>query len=321
MPLNGNAMPVIDITALRGTDAAGRQRTAAEIRQACMASGFFYVKGHAVAEAELGEIFAAAKRFFDLPLAEKEKLVTASKPIVRGYDGIGAQALDSATGPDRKESFFVAPDLPPGHPLLLSGTDNLGPHPWPATLAGWCEKVQAGFATLEGVAHTLLAGIALSLDLPADYFVACFQNQMSSLRLLHYPPHLDADPTRSVGCGAHTDWGALTVLAQDDTGGLEIQLPGGEWVQAAPIPGTLIVNIGDCMSRWTNDLYVSAPHRVLNRSPRDRYSAVFFFDPAYETVVECLPTCRSADNPPRYPPISSGEHLMTMYRKTYAAAE
>ena len=320
MSLNGNAMPVIDITALDGSDEAAQKRTAAEIRRACMASGFFYITGHGIAEAELDQLFAASKQFFALPLAEKEKLITTSKPIVRGYDGLGAQSLNAATGPDRKESFFVAPDLPPGHPLL-SGPDNLAPHPWPASLTGFRETVQAGFQTLERVSFKLLAGLALSLDLPADYFAPCFEEQMSSLRMLHYPPHPDADPARSVGCGAHTDWGVLTVLAQDETGGLEIQLPDGEWLSATPVPGTLIVNIGDVMPRWTNDLYVSAPHRVLNRSPQDRYSAVLFFDPSYETMVECLPTCCSADNPPRYPPISSGEHLMTMYRKTYAAAE
>lgn len=315
-----NAMPVIDLTALGGSDAAASKAVATRIREACMASGFFYVTGHGIGEAELARLFAESKRFFDLPVAEKEKLVTTSKPIVRGYDGLGAQALDAATGPDRKESFFVAPDLPPGHPLL-AGTDNVAPHPWPDPLPGFRETVQAGFEMLEDIARKLLAGLALSLDLPADHFVPCFEQQMSSLRLLHYPPHLDADPQRSVGCGAHTDWGVLTVLAQDATGGLEIQLPSGEWISAAPVPGTLIINIGDVMPRWTNDLYVSAPHRVLNRSPKDRYSAVLFFDPAYETMVECLPTCCSADNPPRYPPISSGEHLMTMYRKTYAAAE
>jgi isopenicillin N synthase-like dioxygenase len=119
-----------------------------------------------------------------------------------------------------------------------------------------------------------------------------------------------------VGCGAHTDWGAITVLAQDSSG-LELRHADGHWIPAPVMPGAFIVNLGDMLARWTNDLYASTPHRVLNRSARDRYSAAYFFDPAFHTKVECLPTCRSAERPPRYPPVTSGEHLAEMHRRTH----
>jgi isopenicillin N synthase-like dioxygenase len=203
---------------------------------------------------------------------------------------------------------------------VRAGTPYHGPNQWPEDLPLWRERLLAYFADVEALARRLMNGVALSLDLPWGYFDPYLAEHVSSLRLLHYPPHPSADPAREVGCGAHTDWGAITVLAQDSVGGLEIQLPDGEWIAARPVPGAFIVNIGDMMQRWTNDLYVSTPHRVLNRSARDRYSAAFFFDPSYETRVECLPTCSGAERPARYAPITSGEHLAAMYRKTYGAA-
>jgi isopenicillin N synthase-like dioxygenase len=292
----------------------------AALRRACIDTGFFYVAGHGIPEARQTALFAEAKRFFDLPLALKERMSMKNSRMNRGYDGIGNQALDEATGPDRKESYFIGTELGLDHPLVRAGTPNYGPNQWPEGLPGWREELLDYFGIMEDLSGLLLNGLALSLDLPWGYFDASLVDHMSSLRVLHYPPHPTADPEREVGCGAHTDWGALTVLAQDETGGLEIRLPSGAWVPARPVPGTLIVNIGDMMQRWTNDLYLSTPHRVLNRSPRDRYSAAFFCDPAFHTLVECLPSCRGEARPARYAPITSGAHLVAMYEKTYGTA-
>jgi isopenicillin N synthase-like dioxygenase len=314
-------LPVIDIAPLRRGDASGRTTVAQAMRRACIDTGFFYIAEHGFDEHLTARLFGEIRRFFDQPEAEKERVSMYRVPIKRGYDGIGNQTLDAATGPDRKESMFVGIDLPLDHPMVRAGTPNHGPNQWPAGLLGWRQTVETYFAEMERLSRVLLNGLALSLDLPWGYFDFCLDDQMSTMRMLHYPPHPTADPEREVGCGAHTDWGALTVLAQDDTGGLELQMRSGAWMPARPVPGTFIVNIGDMMARWTNDLYTSTPHRVLNRSPRDRYSAAFFFDPSYHTRVECLDTCRSDDRPALYPPITSGEHLMAMYRKTYPQAQ
>ena len=313
-------LPIIDIGPLRRDEPRGRRQVAAALREACIASGFFYVANHGIDPAVVARMFAEAKRFFDRPMEEKLRLNMRGTGMERGYDGFGAQTFLGAPSPDRKESLFVGVDLPLDHPLVLAGTPHHGPNRWPQGLPGWREGVSRYFAAAERLARTLLSGLALALDLPWEHFDACLENHMSSLRLLHYPPHPTADPETEVGCGAHTDWGALTVLAQDDTGGLEIRDPSGAWIAAPPRPGTFIVNLGDMMQRWTNDLFASTPHRVLNRSARDRYSAAFFFDPAFHTRVECLPTCTDADRPARYPPISSGEHLAEMYRKTHEPA-
>jgi isopenicillin N synthase-like dioxygenase len=312
--------PVIDVAALAGVDLSARTAVACALRQACITTGFFYAANHGIDPALVENLFAQGKRFFDQPEATKLRSSMRNSRWNRGFDGIGNQQLDAATGFDRKESYFVGIDYGADHPLVRAGTPYHGPNQWPENLPGWRERVIEYFTAVEQLSRRLMNGIALSLDLPWGYFEPMLTEHVSSLRLLHYPPHLNADPAREVGCGAHTDWGAITVLAQDDVGGLEIQLPDGLWIPARPVHGAFIVNIGDMMQRWTNDLYVSTPHRVLNRSPHDRYSAAFFFDPSYSTQVECLPTCCHATRPPRYPPITSGDHLAAMYRKTYGAA-
>ncbi len=312
--------PVIDVGALAGHDRAAQEVVARALRQACVSTGFFYVTNHGIDAAEVDGLFATAKRFFDQTDAIKNRVAMKNSRWNRGFDGIGNQQLNAATGFDRKESYFIGIDYGADHPRVKANTPYYGPNQWPENLPGWRERVLGYFGAVEALSRRLMNGVALSLDLPWGYFDPSLLEHVSSLRLLHYPPHPDADPTREVGCGAHTDWGAITILAQDEVGGLEIQLRGGKWVAARPVPGAFIVNIGDMMQRWTNDLYVSTPHRVLNRSLRERYSAAFFFDPSYYTQVGCLPTCSDAARPPRYPPITSGDHLAAMYRKTYGAA-
>lgn len=312
--------PVIDVAPLAEGDGAARAAVAWALRDACLSTGFFYAAHHGIDAGRVRSLFVQAKRFFDQSDSVKERASMRNSQWNRGFDGIGNQTLDAATGFDRKESYFIGTDYGADHPLVRAGTPYHGPNQWPEGLPGWREQVLDYFAAVEQLARSLMNGIALSLDLPWGYFDPSLTEHVSSLRLLHYPPHPTADPAKEVGCGAHTDWGAITVLAQDEVGGLEIQLRDGRWVPAPPVPGAFIVNIGDMMQRWTNDLYVSTPHRVLNRSPRDRYSAAFFFDPSYYTQVECLPTCCDADRPARYPPITSGDHLAAMYRKSYGAA-
>jgi isopenicillin N synthase-like dioxygenase len=316
------APPVIDIGLLRDAassrDPARATAVVAAMRRACTGTGFFYITEHGVDAQAVAHIFAESKRFFVQPASLKDSIAMTAN---RGYEGIGRQALNEATGADVKESVMVGDDaITSDHPAVRAGLPMHAANQWPAGLPGWRQSVLDYFATMDRLTKLLLSGLALSLELPWSFFEGQFEPSMSSLRLLHYPPHPTADPAREVGCGAHTDWGLITVLAQDDIGGLEIQLPSGEWIGAKPMPGAFIVNIGDMMARWSNDLYTSTPHRVLNRSLRDRYSIAFFCDPAYHTRVECLPSCTGPDRPPRYAPTTSGEHLAEMYRRTYGAA-
>lgn len=310
-------VPIIDIAALRQDNRSDCRAVAEQFRKACTGTGFFYIAHHGVAATLRSRLFAEAERFFNQPQAIKERSAIVKGEGQGGYSGIGSQRFDPGIAADNKESMYIGIEHPADRSPALAGTPLHGPNRWPEALPGWREVVLTYMATMEELAGLLLNGLALSLALPWGFFDGFMENDMSALRLLRYPPHPTADPAREVGIGAHTDWGAVTILAQDGTGGLEIQLPSGEWIAAPPVPGTFIVNIGDMMARWTNDLYTSTPHRVLNRSDSDRYSAAFFVDPRYDAQVECLATCCSADRPARYPPIRAGEHILEMKRRTY----
>jgi isopenicillin N synthase-like dioxygenase len=162
----------------------------------------------------------------------------------------------------------------------------------------------------------VLPVVARSLDLPADYFASYFNPAQYSLRMLHYPVRDEREPDQ-YGTGAHTDGGFLTFLIQSGVGGLQIRKADGEWFDAPVLPGKYLVNSGDMMRRWTNDRYLSTPHRVMNVSGTDRYSMAFFFDPHLDRVLECLPTCTDAGNPPKHEPITYGQYLTEFLDSNY----
>jgi len=315
-------LPIIDVSGLLSDDMARRQAVAADLRSACRGTGFFYITNHGVDPALLAATFAESKRFFSQPVELKNRVHISNTDVFRGYDGPGTESLNREMGADNKESMYMGVDLPPDHPLVLARTPQLGANQWPDWLPGWREQIELYFSTMERLARRLLAGLALSLDLPWTYFEAPFTGGMFAVRLLHYPPSARSRAGEEVGAGAHTDFGAMTILAQDDIGGLEVRLPSGRWIAATPVPGAFVVNLGDLMARWTNDIYTSTLHRVVNRSEgADRYSIAFFSNAGFHTPIECLPTCRSADRPPRYAPTTAGGHLVEMKTRSYGHAD
>jgi isopenicillin N synthase-like dioxygenase len=166
-----------------------------------------------------------------------------------------------------------------------------------------------------------MIGLALSLRLPENYFDAFNRDPLSTMRLLHYPLH-PADALKGqAGAGAHTDFGTLTLLLQDENGGLQVRDAGDSWINATPLPGTFVFNIGDAIARWTNDLYRSTVHRVVNVSSKRRYSIPFFYSGNADYLMECLPGCLKAGESPKYPTVTVEQHMAAMYRKTYGAAK
>lgn len=306
VPRVAERIPVIDLEG-GATSAAARARLARQIHQACRDIGFFYVAGHGVPEPLLRGQLAAAARFFALPAEAKLALSAEKSPRRLGYEPMLRQVLDEGSAPDLKESFMYS--MPIDDPATT----------WPAGLPGFVEQASAYHRHMRGLGRRLMQLIALSLELAEDHFDPAFDRAAYAVRLLRYPPQPVVGADNQLGAGAHTDWGAITLLYQDQAGGLEVRNAAGQWLRATPIPGTFVVNLGDLMRRWTNDLYQSTPHRVLNNtSGRDRYSVATFCSPDHDWRVECLPTCLAQGAGPRYAACTVGEHMREMAHRTYA---
>jgi isopenicillin N synthase-like dioxygenase len=300
-------LPILDLSSWREGDPASLTRIAAEAGAACRDVGFFYVAGHGVDSDLITRAFAQSRRFFALPLAERQALAIEKVGGNRGYSGMLHEALDPARGPDMKEAFNVGLEIAPDDPDLLSGQPFRSLNAWP-NLPGFRETLLAYYDACAALGARLHRAFARDLGLEPDFFADKFDRPMATLRLLHYPAPLPGSAPKT-GAGAHTDYGNLTLLATDGVGGLEVRARDGEWIEAPVVPGAFVVNIGDCLMRWTNDIYVSTPHRVVNRSARERYSIAFFYDPSPDAVVETIASCVRHGERVRYPPILASDYL------------
>ena len=272
-------LPVIDISA----DPA---QVAPRIEAACRESGFFYVTGHGVPEELIRRLDTASRAFFALPLDDKMEIAMArGGPAWRGFFPVGAELTSGR--PDLKEGLYFGTELPDDDPRVRAGLPLHGRNLFPRRVPELGPIVLDYLDALTGVAQSVLRGVAVSLGLPADYFAAGYTaNPTVLFRIFHYPPSPPDD--EGWGVGEHTDYGLLTLLAQDDNGGLQVRGPDG-WIEAPPIPGTFVCNIGDMLDRLTGGWYRSTPHRVRNVSGRERLSFPFFFDPDFSAEVPPLP--------------------------------
>lgn len=312
-----NTLPLIDIAPLYGTDSAAWRDVATQIDTACRDWGFFYITGHGIPPERIDALLAAAKAFFALPEAEKLKIDITRTAHHRGYGAIATEQLDPTQPSDLKETFDMGFHMAADHPEVLAGRPLRGPNRHP-DLPGWAALMEQHYADMQALAQTLLRAIALALGIERDFFDARFAEPISVFRMIHYPPRHTARSPDQPGAGAHTDYGCVTLLYQDDAGGLQVRNVHGEWIDAPPIPGSFVVNIGDMMARWSNDRYTSTPHRVISPLGVHRYSMPFFAEPHPDTEISCLPNCSSADNPPKYPPVTSAEYLLSRFADTYA---
>jgi isopenicillin N synthase-like dioxygenase len=326
-PKAASFIPIVDLGGAGSMNNATRDRIATQIHRACRETGFFYVMNHGVDRRLLDEQFAFAKRLFDLPLAEKMRLHMKNSASAAGYEPIGGQVLDSqdanarAAPPDLKESFYCSLELPDDHPYVVARKRGYGRNQWPADLPGFREQMVAYTDAMRALGDRILASIAQSLELPQDWFVPHFATAGAKLRMIKYPPHRKDAVENQLGAGAHTDWGGITLLAQDNIGGLEVRNVDGDWIEAKPIPETFVINLGDLMARWTNGLYNSNMHRVKNNSSgRDRYSIPFFYSPNPDVVIEPISTCVDDANPRRFGTCTAEEHTAEMFKRSYGYA-
>lgn len=285
------ALPVIDMEALfeagRGRDQA---RIAAQIRNACRESGFFYVLGHGIGDDVIASLEAASRRFFSLPSEDKMQVRMARGGAAwRGFFPVGGELTSGR--PDIKEGLYFGTELSPEHPRVVAGWPLHGANLWPSAVPELRPAVEAYLLATARAAQALLCGVALALELPAGYFASHYTAEPTVLfRIFYYPSSAPAgiDAEGSWGVGEHTDYGLLTLLAQDGHGGLEVKTPNG-WLDAPPLPGTLVCNIGDMLDRLTGGWFRSTPHRVRRTSGHDRLSFPLFFDPDFAAEMHALP--------------------------------
>jgi isopenicillin N synthase-like dioxygenase len=313
-----HALPIVDLHGLADAgDTAALQPYAAAFDAACRDHGFCTVVNHGVPQPLIDAAFAASAAFHALPLADKQRI--AINAAHRGYMAMASSlivtsSIEQATRPNLSESFMLMHEVAPGdarEPLD-------GPNQWPEQPATFRPAITAYDTALRELAQRMTRMIAVALGLEPNGLDSYFARPTTFLRLLHYPPSPPDADDRQYGSAPHTDYGFITILAQDQRGGLQVRSRDHQWIDATPIPGAFVVNIGDMGSRWTNGRWRSTPHRVINRSGTDRYSMPYFYDPSASETIACLPTCCSEADPPRYPPVRYGDYLMHRLDANYA---
>src|SRR6266511_674522 len=278
-------LPIVDVAPLV-TGAGDRSRVATEIGQACRDSGFFYIVGHGIDARLQQQLEESSRRFFAQDFATKMEIaMERGGRAWRGYFAVGAELTSGK--PDVKEGIYFGAELPADHPRVKDGTPLHGANLFPRNMPDLRDAVLAYMDAMTRLGHRLMEGIALSLGLNASYFADRYTGEPFTLfRIFNYPgdpPTPDDEPRW--GVGEHTDYGLLTILKQDDTGGLQVKSRGG-WISAPPIPGSFVCNIGDMLDRMTAGQYRSTPHRVQNVTRRDRLSFPFFFDPNFDARLQ-----------------------------------
>lgn len=302
-------LPIIDLSA------PDRISTAATLRQVCIDVGFFYIVNHGVDQDLLRSLFEGSKKFFSLPLEEKMRL---DRKEYRGYTALYSEKLDTSLKikGDPKESFYIGP--------LHDEVCNLNQWPSEELLPGWRPIMEAYQRQIVSAGKNLLSLLALALNLDEKFFenVGVLDQPMAFLRLLHYPGDSSCHDEEVLGSSAHSDYGMITLLATDGVPGLQVcrekDLQPRIWEDVPHVEGAIIVNIGDMTERWTNCLFRSTLHRVMAKG-QERYSAAMFLDPPSDFLVECLETCCSESNPPRFTPLRYNAYLQERYKLTFKA--
>jgi len=347
------SVPLIDISALSGADVSARRAVAAAVGRACREVGFFLVTGHGVPAELVDQTFAQSALFFQQDAAYKQRLARAELGGNRGYVGLNVEALDERSGRrDNKEAFNVVWS-DEGRTRLPTVWPPPVTEPAPAAEQGGEQKadVMSAFRPIVGayfdatlsVARLLHRAFALDLGLPEDFFENKLDRPQACLRLLHYPAPDEAGAATStsandsassaaplLSAGEHCDYGNLTLLVTDGVPGLQLRprnrsggLDGrGEWIAAPHVPGALVCNLGDCLQRWTSDVYRSTPHRVLAPT-RERFSMAMFCEANPDAMVDGaqIPSCLLPGGQAKYPPVTADEYLQSRFRATYGAAD
>jgi isopenicillin N synthase-like dioxygenase len=312
-------IPSIDLTPfLSGSD---RQQVVREVCNACETLGFLVVSGHSLPRNLLERAFAEAGVFFDLPHQNKLRVAPPVKGRQRGYHGLASRNLGKTLGldvpPDLRESLFLGPieDHRSYYVGFPEAYESYAPNVLPDEPAGFSDTVQELYRDFEHLSTDLLRIFALALELPEMWFTDKMTRHFSVMSVHHYPPLLEQPRPGQLRTGAHTDFGALTMLAMSGAAaGLEVLAADGDWLPVTAGPGELVINLGDMMARWTNNRWASTIHRVTNPPVENlaeirRQSIGYFMHPNYDVPISCIPSCLAPDATPRFPDVTAGAYI------------
>jgi isopenicillin N synthase-like dioxygenase len=319
-------VPVIDLAPSFSGGDAGRRHVADAIRAACEEIGFFTIVGHRVPDRTVDDLLGQAKSFFALPLAEKQKTPQPTERISRGYSYVGSRGLAYSTGvetpPDLQESFAMGPIDPA--PAALRGTQAetyfFGRNVWPVGARPLRDAFETYYRAMEGLSLHILQLFARALGLDDHDFDDKVDRHTSTMRVIFYPPQQEAPVPGQLRAGEHTDYGTVTILKGEDVpGGLQVKRRNGGWIDVHPRADSFVCNIGDLMMRWTNDKWISNPHRVAN-PPREfaklgRLSIPFFHNPNADATIRCIRAFYGAEEREKYPPVNFGEYYLSKHLK------
>jgi isopenicillin N synthase-like dioxygenase len=313
-------LPVVDLGPVRAGRAGAADEAAATLRAACEKVGFYFLVDHGIPQTLIDEAFEANARFFDSPLERKltvriDHQQSGFQPLKQSL--IRSSDVNDNTKADVCEIMILRRDLPPDHPDVIAGKRFRQPNKWPSWQPGFRDTFRRYLDSFEGLGRSLLPLYARALSLPDDFFLPFFVDAQIAISVAHYPPD-DAPEPNQFGLAPHTDAGFLTMIAQSATPGLELRLSDGEWIAPPTMPGAILVNTGDTLRRWTNDRFVSTPHRVVVSRGRHRHSNPFFYNPALDAQIACLPSCCGPDEPAKHKPIRYGDYYEWYITQNYA---
>lgn len=313
-------IPVIDL---------GDPQAATLIARACEETGFLVVTNHGVDRRSIDAAWSAATQFFDLPVADKLSVAMPYPGYPYGYAPMRGERLAASLGddtpPDLKETFSMGPiERPPHRAADAAEAFVYEPTPWPAALPELKPALEDYYRAMSDLVARIMTLFADALRLPSTFFDSRIDRHTSALRVLNYPGLAEPPEPGHLRAGAHTDYGTVTGLLAEAPEGLEVLVPtaaGDRWTAVPAVAGSLIVNLGDAMARWTNDRWRSTLHRVVTPPSRlatvsRRQSIAFFHNANWDAVIECIPSCLAEGESPRYPPVSAGDHLMSKFRST-----
>jgi len=299
-PDSTEEIPRLDMSSYLHDEPGGREHVAAQLKEITETVGFFYLSGHGIAQSLIDRVFAESRRFHGLPAEIKDRLPWIDRDSHKtGYLGAGKERTERTN----VNIIDHAKNLYSRFTIIREPDPRVETNVWPENLPGFKEVVLEYQAAVEALGKKFLPLWATALRLPLDFFDPMFEIPHVTLSLLHYPPQKRIGD-RQYGIAPHTDNSMMTFLAQANMPGLAVRMPSGHWRLVEIIPGTLLVNTGNVLVRWTNDQFLSTKHRVINTNTVDRYSIPVFFGPHLDAMIEVLPTCLSASNPPRYEPIT-----------------